>query len=125
MLNLFEIAKRETRDDLPEGVRSFAVEPAWMYPEALADMLDAKDIAGSLSTALAQEITAIHADLTPEAIALALTPKEDTATWRDEDKQKRARMLNHARRWFTEKLHASINHKPLNVHILRDERFRN
>ena len=123
MLNVFEIARPEDRPDIADYT-AYAVDPAVMYPAALADMLEALPNASALSTALGQEITAVRDILTQEQIDRALTPKDETAEWSEEAKSNRARLLNHSRRWFTEKLHAAINHKPLNLHILKDERYR-
>lgn len=121
MLNVFDIAMPEERVDIPDRA-AYVIEPARAYPAALADMTDALDNIGSLPSALQSIITPVRDLLTPERIALTEKSLDeiDNANARVE----RARLLEAARLWFTEKLHAALNFKPLNLHILKDERYR-
>lgn len=112
-LNVFDFAKKIER---AEADNAFAAAPFETYGAALADMLDAKERVAQLSPALQQIIVPVSGVLTAESVAAALAGQPG-------DAQRRA-LLEAARLWFTEKLHAAISHAPLFISWTRDERVK-
>lgn len=113
----------------PGDRAAFEAQPSELYPASLADMQAAVPQAGQLSTALQRIILPVRELLTDENVALALTPKADVTAWNDTAEISRAliaraSLLEAARLWFTEKLHQAVNHAPMALRILKDERYR-
>lgn len=126
-MNVFSIAT--ALEGAPGDRAMFEAAPADMYPAALADMQDAVARADQLSSALRQIIWPVHDLLNESSIAVALTPKAEVLAGGDSaqvsaDLSARAALLEAARLWFTEKLHAAINHAPMQLRILKDDRYR-
>lgn len=126
-MNVFSIAIA------PEGTPGeralFEAAPADLYPAALADMRAAAPQAAQLSTALQRIILPVRDLLTDDNIAITLTPKADVMDWDDAAQIEnalsvRASLLEAARLWFTEKLHQAVNHAPMTLRILKDDRYR-
>lgn len=113
-LNVFEFVFRVEREGTPNA---FEAKPFEAYAAALADMADAKDRIEQLPSALQRIIAApIDSLLTPENIATALGGVGGNPI--------RSALLEAARLWFTEKLHAAVSHGPLYIHWTRDERVK-
>lgn len=116
-LNVFEFVFRVEREGTPNA---FEAKPFDAYAAALADMVDAKDRIEQLPSALQRIIAPVAGMLTPDAISTALAGKTN-------DTQAgivRVALLESARLWFTEKLHAAVSHGPLYIHWTRDERVK-
>jgi len=97
--------------DVGERVR-LEVDPGEMYPRTI------EDIRHSLATDTDYPLLMIKAmvkELPVEAWDLALV---------GEKSELRARALEVARLWFTEKLHQTISHHSMTLHILKDDRWR-
>lgn len=118
-MNVFSIAV--ALEGTPGDRATFEAAPADLYPAALADMQDAAGRIDQLTPALRQILWPVRDLLTESNINVALTPKADVLAG---DVTMRAALLEAARLWFTEKLHAAINHAPLHLRIVKDDRYR-
>ena len=116
MLDVFKIAKQVERDDDRVG---FEVEPREMYPEAIAHVVEATG--GPRPGGVLGTYWDRAKQLPPAAWELALRTRDECDA---EQLAARAEALEIARLWFTEMLHAAINHKPMGLHILKDELWR-
>lgn len=112
-LNVFDHAQHIDREGTENA---FAAAPFETYSAALDDMLESKDRIDQLSPALQQIIVPVAGVLSAESIAAALAGEPGDA--------QRAALLEAARLWFTEKLHAAISHAPLFISWTRDERVK-
>lgn len=112
-LNVFDHAQPIEREGTENA---FNAAPFETYSAALADMLASKDRLAQLSPALQQILAPVAGVLSAESIAAALAGKPGDA--------QRAALLEAARLWFTEKLHAAISHAPLFISWTRDERVK-
>lgn len=119
-MNVFSIAA--ALEGAPGDRASFEAAPADLYPAALADMQDAANRVDQLTPALRQIVWPVRDLLTESNVAAALTPKADVQN--SSDLSTRAALLEAARLWFTEKLHAAINHAPMQLRILKDDAFK-
>lgn len=126
-MNVFSIAA--ALEGAPGDRASFEAAPADLYPAALADMQDAASRVDQLTPALRQILWPVRDLLTESSIAVALTTKADVLAGGDPaqvsaELAARAALLEAARLWFTEKLHAAINHAPMQLRILKDDAFK-
>jgi hypothetical protein len=108
---------------LKESPRSFEVKPSFMYPAMVAHIKEAtKKKAAEEGVeryyAMAKRLQG-KADY---AFNLALLPKRDCNS--EVEIQRRAEALEICRLWFTRMLHMAIGGGPMNVRILRDDRYR-
>lgn len=111
-----------------EGVAfAFTASPFGAYSAALVDMIDvaASGRIDQQSSAL-QTIVKPLADtlkaLDPESVAAVLSPLPADAP--DAAKAERAQIIEAARLWFTEKLHAAVSFGQLAIHWQKDERVK-
>lgn len=126
-MNVFSIAV--ALEGAPGDLAVFEAAPADLYPAALADMQAAVPQASQISTALQRIILPVRDLLTESSIAMSLTPKADVLAGGDPaqvsaDLSERAALLEAARLWFTEKLHQAVNHAPMALRILKDDKYR-
>lgn len=135
MLNALKIAKEEKRHqdrllaelskELREGEVAaentrqwFVVEPAQLYPAAIADLIEVVEAGRQPShpalIAPYHRAKALGAGgLRLALVARAQCPPDDLTI--------RAEALEVARLWFTEKLHQAIDHAPMGLHITKDD----
>ncbi len=106
---------------LGPGARRFEVKPSEMYPAAIADLRATLESGRAVSGALAMyKGKAQSVDV--EAWGLALLPRGDVTS--SVAIRARAVALELARLWFTESLHQSIDHAPMELRILKDGDWR-
>ena len=124
-LNLKKFAKTVEAE---RGRIRFEVDPDKAYPAALEDLQDAtkrkaddSDFERTFTGILARYRTQAWR-MKPRAWTLALTPRWEVK--KQADLTLRAELLELARLWFTEHLHASVEHKPMALRILKSEQWR-
>ena len=142
MLNALKIAKEEKRHqdrplaELPKELRRqlregevapentrqwFVVEPAQLYPAAVADLIEVVEAGRQPShPALIAPYHQARA-LGAGGLKTALVPRHKCPP---DDLALRAEALEVARLWFTEKLHQAIDNAPMGLHIVKDEAYR-
>lgn len=114
-MDVFTIAEPESRDDDRAG---FVANPADLYPAALAEVVRVVQTAERPSGALGllYDRAQVLQTIDPDAYKRALTGKPGDSG--------RAEALEIARLWFTELLHAAIDHAPMGLHITKDEHYK-
>lgn len=103
------------------GARRFEVKPSKMYPAAIADLRAALEENRAVSGALVM-YKGQAGRVDAEAWGLALMSRESMTS--QAAIATRMIALDLARLWFTEYLHQSINHAPLELRILKDDDWR-
>jgi len=103
------------------GINCFTVDPALIYPAAIADMeKTTKEDKGWTEVIFLND--GVRNSLSH--LDLALIPKSETFKHPEEIQILRGVMLELARKWFTEKLHAFIGHKKMKVIIRKNVEWR-
>lgn len=104
---------------LGREIPEFEIDPDTMYPATIEEIQLA--LAGEGVFPIRDHEVA--AKSLPEfAWGLALTPRDQVEEW--EKLAIRAKALELARLWFTERIHQAVDHVPMKIHILKSERWR-
>lgn len=101
-----------------DGYQLVAVDPADLYPAAIAHVVEVMKSGASVSGPLAIELAAARA-LPDDAWANALIARSDFDDSQTLEIDQRRQALEIARRWYTEMLHQAIG-APISIRITRN-----